>query len=690
LKEASNSILQGVLNDIKEVVLKNSVRIKIAKVGEKGSYVGFSTHDGGAISPEQVIYKNIKDNLVVADKQLLEAVNKGKKGIVLLANRYVHANYLGHIYGGLSLGIEKLIQLKNIHEIWFEHSEKKFTYEMVYEKSFFENIIQGVKLDDKNHFRLLENWIYHLNAPIWPYQPQLFQCLQNTLKEKRPDELFYDRFARQQMVQIGKSLAEKGDYNKVIWLIEKFKDDSHPSTIPVVGERDYEQEILQGGTQDAITSVVGQVVWLVKELAWKQELIGTALVYISDLVQHRSFYIKTHCGYALQDISNNRVWLKGFGKYPRVEEYQKFHEIVFYLLDIVKKHPSCIALVRRLTNIFESYCELTEAEALDMLETLSSTTESADLYIYYALYRHQNFNELGYKFDPTEFIKRLKGLIANKDLRSTNFRPALAQSFWRTLSHKPSEFFTLRPYIVMLFDCEYEQELFPRLRPLLEEIYKIDKKLGFDLYAKSFETLFNNFKNANSSNKIHFWFDAGVLIELAKTHFEGYVEIVKKIADLWEKGGNFGHLTNIFLPYKEISDPDQRDRTRIELAQIYLRMLNLSPFINNQVITSALKIEEAEFPIVKTEIRRIDGVLSDILKTDLITSIDLPKRIANADDEGDNVERSYFLYQNLFGKITQEISTAFGRYLSPTEIEFISERLKIYIKNNVINHTSDI
>ena len=268
----------------------------------------------------------------------------------------------------------------------------------------------------------------------------------------------------------------------------------------------------------------------------------------------------------------------------------------------------------------------------------------------------------------------------HKDSRSTMFRPALAQSFWRPLRNKPGEFTTLCPYIVMLFDCEYEQELFPRLNPLLEEVYKIDEELGFHLYNKSFDILFSKFKDANPSNQIHFRFNVEIFRKLAKTDPEKYLEIVKKIVVLWEKSGNFGYLTDIFLPFNEVCDPEKREKIRIEFAQIYLKMLNLSPFINNQAISDALKLEGPDNPMVKTDLGQITAILSDVFKPSLITAITLPKRIDDLDDKEDTIERFQFLYQELFGKVTLEISQREGRYLSPTEIELISARLKAYLK----------
>ena len=687
LEDASDRILQAVLNSDKKVILKNNVRFTITKVGDKDSHVGFGSHGGGYYSPEQTIYANIVEKIMVADKQIENAPLKSKKGIVLLVNKYRQADFMGHIFGGLSLGIDRLIQIKNIDEIWIEQGGETKTYELVYDRLFFENLLNGNLIEEKKHLLLFEKWIFHFSDKKWRYHSELFRCLKAVLKNKRPDELFGDRFARQQMVRLGIPLGEAGDHEGVVWLIDKFFDDKNPSIVPIDGEKDYEKELLAGGSGDAITSVVGDVVWRAKELSWKQELIGKALDYIERLAHHPSGYVKTHCTYALMDISNNRGWLKGFGVYPRVDEYKKFHDIVFYLLDFLRKHPSCAALSRTLSSIFKNYTDLTVDEGNEVLEVLKISNEFAELSIYYAFFRGDHYKDLNFAFEPVDFVNRIKSLIANNDPRSRAARPALAWCFWKRIKDNPSEFSLFRQYIVLLFECDYETELFSRLRYLLDEVYKLDVLLGSTLFKKTLENLCRHFENVNSSNQIWFRLNPKVLKDIARTNPDEYQNVLNKIIGLWKKGGNFGSLVDVFETYIEIQNPEKRECARVELLKGYLSMLVLGPAINSKAMNDLLLIGKAENEFLKTDVDEIQGALKSILVPAVVDEVKMPEKRPNLlEDEdvevvGEKEDRFEFIYYELLGKTTRRVNQALGRYLSPAEIDFISAKLKSFLKD---------
>ena len=48
---------------------------------------------------------------------------------------------------------------------------------------------------------------------------------------------------------------------------------------------------------------------------------------------------------------------------------------------------------------------------------------------------------------------------------------------------------------------------------------------------------------------------------------------------------------------------------------------------------------------------------------------------------GEKEERFEFIYYELLGKTTRRVNQALGRYLSPAEIDFISAKLKSFLKD---------
>lgn len=593
IKDAAEQLLQAIIDNKNSITFHN-VTFKLEKVSDEGNGVYFSAMGlVGSFDPAQTIDENIRSKLATANKQLGFKL-KGKKinkKIVLLTNHYHLLHWDWDLYKAVSYSYQQLLTYKNIDEIWFQNPKKDGTYshKLLYTKQFLSGYHnKNIEINQENAF-LFSNWFSALEKMGDEHKERLFISLKSFLNKKKPHVWFKDSIsAREEMVQLGIWLIEKKRFDDAVWLIEKFINDpspEEPDSYTGSPEFNYHQQILEGKDPYIITTVLGHLAWTIQKLAARRKEENKkytikALGYTKSLMNHKNYYVKLQAIIPLIEIAKRRQWLSGWGKRPRIGVYKEFHNLVFSLVKIVKNNPKCVAIAKWLCNVFAYYKDLSTNEAIEVLDALRVTEESAGLFLYYGIYRGKHYQDQKIEFNAQKLEKKLKNLIKSKANKDQALKINLVWHFWKLLDENPNEFDKLKEWISLFLKLPYEPEIYGNLLRIIEDW--IVKKP--DIVIPWYKTLISNIaKEADTEEKARNFRPTTktgeVLTELAKKQPNELEGIVKKLVKLWKLGAFIGSPKEIFGSYGAIQDEDLRGKTETRFKKWYREMKKMNPKI---------------------------------------------------------------------------------------------------------------
>ncbi len=593
IKDSSDKLLQAII-DNKDYITLHNVSFKLEKVSDKDNGVYFSAMGlGGSFDPAHTIDENIRNKLAAANKQLGFRL-KGKKinkKIVLLTNHYYLLHWDWDLYKAVSYSYQQLLTYKNIDEIWFQNPKKDGTYshKLLYTKQFLSGYHnKNIEINQENAY-LFSNWFSALEKMGDEYKGKLFVALKSFLNKKELYAWFKESIsAREEMVRLGAWLVENERFDDATWLIEKFIDDPNPEEpSKYSGDPDfnYHQQILEGKDPHIITTILGHLSWTVQKLAARRKeenkkYTVKALSYTKSLVSHKNYYVKLQAVIPLIEIAKRRRWLSGWGKRPRTGDYKEFHNLVFDLVKIVKNKPKCVAIAKWLCNVFAYYKDLSTKEAIEVLDTLRVTEESAGLFLYYGIYRGEHYQDQKIEFNAKELEKKLKNLIKSKADKDQVLKSNLAWHFWKLLNENPNEFDKLKEWLPLFLKLPYERRIYGSLLRIVED-WIVNKS---DFCIPWYETLINNItKEVDTEEKArNFWLTTKtgeVLTEVAKKQPNKLEGIVKKLVRLWKLGSFIGSPKEVFGSYGAIRDKDLRKKTKTQFKKWYQEMKKINPKI---------------------------------------------------------------------------------------------------------------
>ncbi|GFP32987.1 hypothetical protein HKBW3S42_01298, partial [Candidatus Hakubella thermalkaliphila] len=449
------------------------VTFKIKRVSDKDNDIYFGTFSGGSIDPATTIHKNIFNKLGTANKQL-SFVPKGKeveKRILLLVNRYTFANRISEVIRGLSYAYQEILSYSNIEEVWFQNPTEHGapTHVLLYTKEFLQQY-DTKRLDlTKINAELFGAWFSSFESIGDEHKEKLFAGLRTFLKSKKPHQVFDDKLTREEMARLGLWLVDKERFDETVWLIDQFIDDPdpvEPEHYEGDPESNYHEKIIAGEDPHIITTVRGNLAWVIQKLALRKNYIIKALDYTKTLLRYKNLYAKLQAIIPLIEIAARRQWLEELNP----QEYKEFHDVTFDLLRNYAKYPP---IAKRLTHVFYYFQDLTTEEALEVLERLKITDESAPLFIYFGIFRQRHYkNQDGRDkkcFDPKRLKKNLEEIIKNNDDQYTNLRGSIAWNFWKLLSKNPDEFDAISPYISLFLEQPYRKNIYDDIARIIKE-----------------------------------------------------------------------------------------------------------------------------------------------------------------------------------------------------------------------------
>lgn len=584
--EIIEQILRGINNGQSEITIGKFGKFQIDKFNNEGSYISFgSSSGGGFINPPGIIYDNIVVKTDDVNKKL--SINAGanvSKRIWLLVGKYFFAKESQNVIDAFSQIYGKLLESTSIDEIWLqlETRDGKWLHTLIYSRNFFCDFKNEQARLDSQTFELFEKWFTALEKLGDIHKDKLFKMMRVLLGDKKPFEVFENKFARQEMVRLGEWLIDKERYADSIWLINKFIDDPDPGD-PGGYQGDpafnYHAKILAGEEISHITTVLGHLAWVVQKLGFRDEYMAEALRYTETLINHRNYYVKLQALVPLRAISGRRVLLSGYGRRPYCENYKKFHDIVFSVLGLLRSNLKLKAICRRLVDIFNYYKDLNTQEIMEVLDVLRSSRNSASLFVYYGIYRKNHFKEQPIEFDSAVLNKRFVGMLKSKQPEDVKFHSSFAWIFRDILDEEPSELKTIKPYFELLLKQPYERTLYDNIQYFLQKW--IDKEP--ELCLQWFETMMHEIvlytrRATVDKKRVDLWLDVTeeVIKTMASRCPQKLIDTMKLLSWLWEKGAYIGDIKTLFESFKMIKNPKIREDTKSGFQRIYTSMKKLN------------------------------------------------------------------------------------------------------------------
>lgn len=585
--EIIDQVLKGILRGLSEITIARFGKFQIDKFNNDGSYISFgSSSGGGFINPPGIIYDNIVIKTDDVNKKL--SINGGgrvSKRIWLLVGEYFFSKESNNVIDAFSQIYEKLLQYNSIDEIWLQLQthDGKWLHTLIYAREFFLDYANERVQINSRTIELFDKWFTALEKLGDVHKNKLFKMLQALINDKKPSEVFENKFTRQEMVRLGEWLLDKERYTDAIWLIDKFIDDpdpGEPQDYQGAPEFNYHVKIQAGEEISHITTVLGHLAWVIQKLCFKNEYLAQSLGYTGRLLSHSNYYVKLQTLVALGAIAGRRILLSGYGKRPYCEDYKKFHEMVFSVLKLLGENPKLRALAKRIPDIFYYYKDLSTDEAMEVLDVLESVSNSAFLFVYFGIYRKDHYKEQPIRFNHVTLHKRFIALLNSRHPRHSEFHSSFAWIFRDIIDKNPTELKTIKPYFELLLKQPYERNLYHNIQYFFQKW--IDKEP--DLCIRWFDLMMHGIviyvrRTVAKKKHVDLWIDGTE--EIAKTlavrNPTKLVSIIKLLVWLWNRGAFIGDIKLIFESYKMIRNPRMRLAVRINFRRMYDSMKKLNP-----------------------------------------------------------------------------------------------------------------
>ncbi|MFX0203838.1 MAG: hypothetical protein ACFFCW_47675 [Candidatus Hodarchaeota archaeon] len=551
--------------------------LKLKKVIEqqRGSLFFSTGSKAGFVDPASDISPKLEEKLPEKNEQL--TTEKAKR-VLVIVNKYVFGE-TSEIISALSR-IDGIWKYENFDEIYFEESPSRF---ILIFSSELRNAWTSRKFLVNNSFiGPFQLWIFSLrnNNP-----KKTFLIVRKILTEqlKSADKLFPDNFAREEIVQIGNWLIEQERFEDATWLIDKFIDDpdpEEPEHYKGTPSFNYHEQIAQGEDPSIITTVRGHLAWVIQKLTFNQNHITRALSYTKQLLSRKNLYSKSQAIVPLIEIAKRRQWLDGYGKRPYQGTYEEFHKLVFDLLRLVKDHQNYRAIAKLLSYIFWYYKDLSTEEALQVLDSLEISDQSAESFVYFGIFRKRHYKDQPIEFDGEKLDEKLKEMIRNKNESHQRLLARITWNLWRILDKNRNEFDTIKPYIDLMITQPYQRRVYVYIEFIIRDWMKDRPEVCIQWYKSM---LFQISEFVDQKNQLQalggLWLmSAEKIVQVIANHNpDELLEVMEKLVSLWKKGVVIGSPKRLFETFRLVSDRNQATKIKRRFQKWYNLMKRLNP-----------------------------------------------------------------------------------------------------------------
>lgn len=580
---ASNEVIDAVLMGQQSVKVFN-YEFEIKKVSNEGGAVVFgSTGQGGWFDAAQTIHENIHEKLKTANSQLGYNLPRQtvKRRILLLVNRYLLMWRIDEVFKALSYAYTELLDYKSIDEIWLqiESRDGKYVHELLLTREFLEQYDSNKLLDNSNNASLLQKWFSPLEKISDEHKNKLFIALKTFLKIKKPYQVFSDESVRIEITRLGEWLIEQEKFDDAIWFIDKFIDDPDPEE-PEEYKGDpkfnYHQEIVDGGNPNIVATVRGHLAWAIQKLAVRKDYILKAFKYTKRLLVYKNLYIKLQALIPLIEIAARRQWVEE----QNSRTYHDFRTVVFNLLQNYSKYP---AIANSLTHIFYYFKDLSTNEAVEVVNRLKSSDESAPLFIYFAIFRERHYkNPDGTDkkgFNPKPLQSKLIEIITSEDQKYINLQGSIAWNFWKLLQEQPEEFSIIKPYIDLFLKRTYRKNYYDDIERIIEDWIEREPEICIAWFEELIKKV-GDYVGDSEQKARETWISPEKMIDYIATNKQDrLISVVEILVKLWIKGAFIGSPREIFESYKRISDAVLKKQIKSRFRNLHKTMKKMNPKI---------------------------------------------------------------------------------------------------------------
>jgi len=549
--------------------------LKLKKVIEqqRGTLFFSTSPKAGFVDPASDVSPKLKEKLPEKNEQL--TIEKAKR-VLVIVNKYVFGK-TSEIVSALSK-IDDVWRYENFDEIYFEESPGRFI--LILSSELRKAWTSRKFLVNNSFIGPFQLWIFRLrnNNP-----KKTFFIVRKILTEqpKSADKLFPDNFAREEIVQIGNWLIEQERFEDAIWLINEFIDDPDPEDpehyrgIPSLN---YHEQIVKGEDPGIITTVSGHLAWVIQKLTFYQKHITRALSYTEQLLSRKNLYVKSQAIIPLIEIAKRRQWLDGYGKRPYQGAYEEFHKLVFDLLKLVKDHQNYNAIAKLLSYIFWYYRDLSTEEAIQVLDSLKISDQSAESFVYFGIFRQRHYKDQPIEFDGEKLDEKLKKIIRNKNHQRLVAR--ISWNFWRILDKDRNEFDTIKPYIDLIIEQPYQKGIYVYIEQIITDWMKDRPEVCIRWYKSMLSRIseFVDQKNQLQALGGLWLMSTEKTVQAIANHSSNeLLEVMEKLVSFWEKGVFIGSPKRLFETFRLVSDKNQRVKIKRKFQKWYDLMKSLNP-----------------------------------------------------------------------------------------------------------------
>lgn len=546
----------------------NGVVFKLKKITDRseGDIYFSSSIEVGTISPSDDILEEMERLLPVKNTQL--DTDLGNRYLVI-TSKYPLAS-IGEVISAMSrLDITQVIN--NIDKIYIEESPLHYSlaYTIELSNAWFNHQIE---LND-DFMYVFQMWLPHLRVKD---PEQCFNIVWRIVRDSTMPKVFPDKRTREEIVHLGDWLLECNKNKELLDLIEKFIDDPDPpEPEEYKGEPDfdYHQQIMSGRDPQIITSVRGYISWIVQKMTLKRELILQSFDYTKRLLRYKNLYAKQQAIIPLIEIAKRKQWIEQLCP----AKYYELHDLVFSLM----REYSCYkAISNSLVRVFHFFKDITTAEALEVLEHLKDARQSGTLYVYFGIFRQRHFkNPDGTDmkgFEPDCLRTKLRQTITASN--NLELKHDIAWSLLVVLKEKPHELETIKPYIELFLQQEYEPYIGTMLQTILKYCLSIEPGIAI-MWFKQLITRITSFveTNADVVRKVYLMHTEEFMEIIAITRPSEIIETMGQLVKLWLIGVYIGDPRQLFGIFKLIGEEELRSKTKEEFMKFYKRMKATNP-----------------------------------------------------------------------------------------------------------------
>lgn len=533
---------------------------------EGDPYVSFADSSrGGSFNAAGTVHENISSSILKAAKQLQYLPPEGQpaKKIILISNEYIFGNRKS-VIEGLAYSFENL-RIIDVDEVWLQtdsYSDDEVRHELILTRQFMDGFFGGELEDNPETISLFELWYFPLSQlpDELGYKNLMFRIMKDLFSIHKPHEIISNQsYTREEMIRLGEWLTDQERYDDAVWFVEQFIDDPSPSA---------DSDDIKD--PNSIRTVLGRLAWVIQQLTVKEEYIAQAFEFSKVLANHPNPYVKLQSLIPLIEIAKRRKWLEKIDSENGSDLREQLQQLAF---NILREFKSQKALADWLAHLFSVLRDLNTQEAREVLESLKDSRDAAALYVYFGIFRKYHFKDENGEYKVPFDSTVLEGLL-NEAIHNFEDNPELTNGIaWqitKIVRDTPDQFDKVEPWIDQLLSLPYQSYIEKDLERILPKVFEIKPEVAVRWSEQLISAIHDHIVAKGNNDKGQYWFNLDQVVALLARHNpQNFLEIFKKVIDIWKNWAFIGSNEKFLTVYTLIEEPQIREAIKQLAKQAY-------------------------------------------------------------------------------------------------------------------------